>query len=72
MAQRQTFRNAYGQDWRQKVYGGTNLTSLRTDIGTGSAGPAQGNLYSKLLANRKRLLGRAQRKLTGAIGSNTA
>jgi hypothetical protein len=71
MAQRQTFRNAYGQDWRKKVFGGTNLTNLRTSIAGGSATPQQGDLYKTLMANRKRLLARAQRKLSGAVSSNT-
>jgi len=63
--QRQTFKKAYGSDWRQNVYG-MDVGGLRTGLAGESADdPQYQAAYAIALERRKKMLELARAKLNG-------
>jgi hypothetical protein len=66
MQQRQTFKKAYGADWRQKVFGGVGAAQkARTQLSANPNDPKAMALNQRLLAQRKSMLSAAKQKLGG-------
>lgn len=59
--QRQTFKAAYGDNWREKVYG-ENVGALRKGLSGDTTGQF-GAAYKQSLRRRKAMLSRAKAKL---------
>lgn len=61
--QRQTFKAAFGANWRDKVYG-QNVGGLRRGLSGANAGNEQYSAaYKNSLERRKQMLARAKKKL---------